>query len=547
LSVIRAPSNVRDILSHVRGGGRAIVSKAIGIAIDPFPTDARVADLPWPDAFVAAVDRHRHVLLAAMATLFVVGFNGRWQIEPDSALYLTLARSLSRGQGYTYHGLPHNLVYPGLPFALAVLFRWFGGYSILACDAFILMCGIAALGLTYRLFLLAVDRPTAVIVTLLTGVAHEYSRYCYEIMPEMPFLAGVMAVLAGHEALIVSRSPARFWDWVIFIGGVFIVVNTKPMMLALLASWIVAAAWHSRRNGALRRTVWMSVGVMGLVALFFWYEPRHPFSASDGSSYESIAEQELMNLPTRWSGIVVGNVSDLLGKSAARAVFGTPLGRPIINAIFGALILIAGISLTRFRLLWGLWIAATIAKLTLLYSHDRYLIPILPLLFFGWWRIVYHVCRQIRGRMGNAVFAVLMAGTFGSNLLETGRFLVEQHGQLIGLRDRDGAVVPLETMAGELSARTNPADIILSLPKTSRILTFLADRTVLEPGDAMVDLAGRRVFIVAAVGRDDPLQDRWLAHVHVTAKANPLVTLTSQTTQGDRLALYAASSEVVRP
>ena len=66
-----------------------------------------------PVALLAWIDQHRRQLFLCLAALYLLGFNGQWQIEPDSALYLTLARNLARGLGYTYHGAPQNLAFPG--------------------------------------------------------------------------------------------------------------------------------------------------------------------------------------------------------------------------------------------------------------------------------------------------------------------------------------------------------------------------------------------------------------------------------------------------
>src|SRR5450432_94014 len=59
-------------------------------------------------------DRWRKAIFVVIALTYFLGFNGQWRIGPDSGLYLDLSRSLATGNGYTYHGIRHETVYPGL-------------------------------------------------------------------------------------------------------------------------------------------------------------------------------------------------------------------------------------------------------------------------------------------------------------------------------------------------------------------------------------------------------------------------------------------------
>ena len=85
-----------------------------------------LAPRPLPDRLLGWVDVHRWKLLAGLVLLYVIGFNGQWRMEPDSALYLTIGRNLAEGRGYSYHGVHHHLAYPGLPWLFAATFKIFG-------------------------------------------------------------------------------------------------------------------------------------------------------------------------------------------------------------------------------------------------------------------------------------------------------------------------------------------------------------------------------------------------------------------------------------
>src|SRR5690348_6841373 len=71
------------------------------------------------------LERYWVWLLAAIVIVQLLGFNGQWRVERDSALYLTTGRSLAEGHGYTYRGQPNHLIFPGLPYTIDALFRIF--------------------------------------------------------------------------------------------------------------------------------------------------------------------------------------------------------------------------------------------------------------------------------------------------------------------------------------------------------------------------------------------------------------------------------------
>ena len=117
------------------------------------------------DRVLALADRHRRKLFVALLFMYLLGFNAQWRVEPDSALYLTVGRNLAEGHGYTYHGQPHHLAYPGLPLLFSGIFKLFGSRTLVPSLVVMLLLGAATLALTYRLFFLYAGRPTAVLMT----------------------------------------------------------------------------------------------------------------------------------------------------------------------------------------------------------------------------------------------------------------------------------------------------------------------------------------------------------------------------------------------
>src|SRR3954469_6576044 len=75
---------------------------------------------------LSRIDRLRWWIFGTVALVYVLGFTGSWRPEPDSAFYLSLAKNVALGNGYTYQGEPNHLAYPGLPWLLAGTFTIFG-------------------------------------------------------------------------------------------------------------------------------------------------------------------------------------------------------------------------------------------------------------------------------------------------------------------------------------------------------------------------------------------------------------------------------------
>ena len=111
------------------------------------------------DWLLSFADRNRVKLFVILTGIYLLGFNGQWRLEPDSALYLTLARNVSIGEGFTYQDIPHRLAFPGLPRLFAAVFMLFHSDKTLPPLILMLLIGFCTLALTFRLFLLLPIAP----------------------------------------------------------------------------------------------------------------------------------------------------------------------------------------------------------------------------------------------------------------------------------------------------------------------------------------------------------------------------------------------------
>jgi len=469
-------------------------------------------------------DRLRKPLFVAIAAAYLLGFNGQWRMGPDSGLYLNLARSLASGNGYTYHGIRQETVYPGFPLALAAVQRVFPGHLIFAADALILGCALAALGLIYRLILLAYDRPTAILITAGVAFSHQFFRYSFEVLTDMPFLAGVMAVLAGHEAIFGSSSRrARWWDWAILVVGLIIVVSTRPTMIGLLIAWILALIFNAIARRNWRAAAVPAVLCLVTVASFLLFDPRRLAGHGPAGLYEQYAFHQLTHdLPKELRTTALGNLRDLLQVTSPRAIFGMDLVYDWLNAVFGVIILMAGVALIRHHPFWGLWVIMTLLTLILLISDYRYILQILPLLVVGWWNLLRAINLRLPRRIGNGVFAILLLAGIMLNMGQVVAFIVHQRARPFLADYQGGQFQPYADIARQIPKFTTGQDVILCPTKLARIMTFLADRTFSEPNEPITAAPGH-LFVI--IDPKDVYYRRWLAAMNVSPQGEALVTV----------------------
>jgi 4-amino-4-deoxy-L-arabinose transferase-like glycosyltransferase len=144
-----------------------------------------------------------------IAGLYLGGMGSRWEPTPDSALYLSLGRSIAQGQGYQFNGQPNNTVTPGLPWVLAGLRSAFGE-SMLPANLFIVLCALAALWFIHKSILLWSDRRTALAVVIGTAGSYAmfYNSHC--VLTDLPFV-----LLFWSMLYCCLRGLRGSWAWLL--------------------------------------------------------------------------------------------------------------------------------------------------------------------------------------------------------------------------------------------------------------------------------------------------------------------------------------------
>jgi len=177
----------------------------------------------------------RGVLVTAvlLAGLYLVGLTGRWWPTNDSALYLGLGRSLAAGQGYRFNDAPCTSVAPGLPLALAGLFRIFGeGFR--APNVLMALSGLAAVAMVYLVIARTATPLTAWCVSACTGFSYLFYLNAHRVLTDAPFAALFWAAL--YAAMRFLRGRGSWAILAALLAGAGVLVRVPDMILLGLAA-----------------------------------------------------------------------------------------------------------------------------------------------------------------------------------------------------------------------------------------------------------------------------------------------------------------------
>ena len=472
------------------------------------------------DVVLQLVDRYRYWLFLLVAAFYVAAFNGQWRMEPDAALYLSIGRNLAHGLGFTYLGRPNHLAYPGWPSLIAITFKLFGTASLIPVHVVMLLLAWAALALTYRLFLLHSGRPTAVMVTLGLGMTKTFFCYGFELWSDMPFTVGVMAFLAGYEALMrraeiraaqrTGDAPARerprvYWyDWLLLVAGLGTAIVMRPTMWPLLAAIFATIAYRAIRRQMRWKTLAVAAALLVVfAAVVLMMDPRRSASHEQfGDVYErAMLQRFTAGPPGALRQQILQNVDDLVRRAASDALVELRAGP--INPMLGLLVLALGVSLLFSRPLWGLWFCFLMATLLLTTPIVRYFLPVIPLLVYAWWKTMVALNRKLPRPWGNIALAVLMTfGTAVNGSKIIGVITQQRRAPFLNTYDR-GTYAAVPDVARRLKSTVDNNAMVFARAPYGRVLSYLSQRAVVGTRETPVEILQKhKIYVLEPVGED---------------------------------------------
>lgn len=495
------------------------------VSTTTFPVSSYAGGQPgWPDRLLAFYARWRILLWIGLIAAYIGAFSTIWRPEPDAALYLSTARNLVRGLGYTYQGEVNTLAWPGYPYLLAGVFRIFGTDNLAAAHIVSLLMALAFLAMVYRLFWLHGGPGLAMVITGMTGLSQLVFRQAFQLRNDMPFAMGVMAFLAGYEALHVgfavrtkdgelvrSANPTSKIQNLrrsLVVFGLAWAILMRPNGWILLA--VVGAALLWRRPGR-----WQLAGLLAAAVLaaltFIYLDPRNGGTSTLGS-YEAHLRMLILHPREFVQGSLWPNARKMFEPILVESTLGMEM-LVGLNTFWGIVALILGVGLIRLRPLWGLWVLAMVGCL-LIEPVGRYVLAIMPLLAYGWWRGCVWWTRRLLGRWGNLLFAGALAFWVVPNAWEVLHIMGKQR-QIVWVEKlSQQGPLPYEEICGQLRGYLPAGTYVLAPRDRSRVFSYLLDRVTLEAGDIGKKIIPTDALIVAVIPDAGNDRDELMTAIH---------------------------------
>lgn len=447
-----------------------------------------------------------------------------WYPLSDSSLYLSLARSLAAGRGFTYMGEPHRLVPPGTPALFAVVFRLGGGIG--ALQALLIVFMLIAHTLCFLTLRRWVSERLALAATLAAAASYWVFVNAFTVMSEP---AGLALFWGGLLAMTRAAQNERHrWPMVILACGLLIASMENRIATTALVPGAFAALWMwTRGTVKLRaRLGWAAVFLVGFgVALAIYRFPAklqtlvgmRPAVVATGGGPSLTADVEasdntefregrykpfllygvkrdlkhmLLDPPVlagRWicEGMAMPWVAVFESKNKWVSESSKMVAlAAMILGVWGFVALLRRRSwwvvglLVYFLLPWLQW--GTRLK-------PRYMAPIAPVLFIALWLAITqlweHFSRGKSGR-GSLVMKLLLVAIVLGNVPAWAMEFYVRHGTSRDFYDvaRRGAFAELVDIGGYLQQHAKPTDAVyLNAGRHRRIVYFLAGRRVEVP------------------------------------------------------------------
>jgi hypothetical protein len=431
-------------------------------------------------------------LMWLAAALLVLGVSPYWRIDPDSALYTGLARSIATGAGYTFSGETEASIPSVTPLYLALAYKAAHllepNLSFLATfyyfNAFTALAGMA--GIVAAFFLIAEMRNVrhAVFVLFFLLTARHYFFYSIVPLTDVPYCA-----LSWLALLFVVRLN-RAWHWADAAAAAFfltLAVLTRLVGISLVVAVAGYFLWNTKCGGAQRARALAAAAIVIPAVVAVAVELVLIFRVPAGSSFNYYAD-----LAAGRSGAeIIGRIfHDLVtlpgylfeGVTTLESVAG-------LGVIFTAIVLLGGVVYTLRR--GGLALAYFVCYLLYVASGEEvlpmYVAPLLPLVYLFLIEAVTSLCAWAVRVWPTSLWvakalrrAAVIAGALviAANLVYVGREIALNFSKDFYASYRKGGWREYFDLAGEL-AKKPPRGRVMAY--RARVVCALADVESVRP------------------------------------------------------------------
>jgi hypothetical protein len=376
--------------------------------------------------------RRLAVLVLGAGLLYGLGLNDCWRFQRDSALYLTLARSLAETGTYSFDYRPHVLALPGLPGMLSLVYMTVGE-SYLAMNALMALFGLGCIAMACLVYRRLPLSPVQVLACmLLFAFSRALYYYSMHIMSDVPFAFFVLVGLYCGLRMLRPDSGVG-WAWCAAAAGtVCAATATRPLGPALLAA-LVAGLWLRPRGlkrwgPNLAATALLALPLAVLGAAWAWRCARAGTAGSMGYYDVFVGQQGVPKAAL----LAVTKVPDAIG-ALQDAILGVrlPLAAGLLLLIPTVVGFVAAVrGGERVVSVYGL---VYLGGICLGSPGRRYLLPALPVLLYwlvlGAGIIGEHCARRWKSITPDRVArlgAVLLLLAVAVNVVRIGKVIYEQ-------------------------------------------------------------------------------------------------------------------------
>ena len=431
-------------------------------------------------------------LMWLAAALLALGVSPYWRIDPDSALYTGLARSIATGAGYTFSGESQASIPPVTPLWLAVAYKaahffdpnltFLGTFYYF--NAFMALAGMAGIVAAFFLAVQLRSLRHAVFVLFFLLTARHYFFFSIVPLTDVPYCA--LSWLALFFVVRLNRA----WRWA--DAGAAAVFLTLAVLTRLVGiSLVVAVAgyflWNARRPGAQRSRALVAATIVIPAVVAVAVELFFIFRSTAGSSFNYYADLAAGRSPAEIVGRIFHDFATLPGYlfegvTTLESVAG-------LGVIFTVLVLFGGVVYTLRR--GGLALAYFVCYLLYVASGEevlpRYVAPLLPLVYLFLVEAVSSLCAwavrvwPTRLWVANGLRrAAVVTGALviAANLVYVGREIALNFSKDFYASYRRGGWREYLDLAGEL-AKKPPRGRVMAY--RARVVCALADVEAVRP------------------------------------------------------------------
>lgn len=440
----------------------------------------------------------------------LAGFNNQWQIGSDSAIHLNIGRNIAAGLGYTHPDGLHETVSPGLAYMTALGFSLFGPGHLLTSHTINIALGGIGLMLSFWLFRLHADRGTAVLMTVLLGTNENYYIYLFRLLADLPFAVGALLSLVGYER-IQQKSPRAWLSLLLITVGIMVMAAFRTVAITFIAALVLAMFIDLIRAKRIKSLTILVSTLAVVILLVRLCDPGLPHPLQCNADERVIYDRLTSQLPATLANAWHTNLPRLLNEAAAEAVFAIDFG-PIAAVCLSlvSLISLSLMTINRKRSLWlilpGLFILQWLAFLVV----DRYFLPLMPLLIYGWWWTAMKLENFLRGRAGRLAVVMMLVTLVAPNLIRIGRLIQVQRSPDFIAAYRHGKYRPIVELAEWMSQSLGVDAKIVSDSEHTHILSYLSGRHVSETWRIQTPLP-KIIYLVQPL---DARDQRWLTQRH---------------------------------